>query len=56
MTAGCMAALFEFMGNEFSIRNGLIFQREGNTGRLSTLVWAMNLRDNGFLKYQWLAI
>ena len=55
MTAGLHGGGYlNFMGNEFGHPEWIDFPREGNNWSFKHARRQWNLRDNGFLKYQWL--
>lgn len=55
MTAGLHGGGYlNFMGNEFGHPEWIDFPREGNNWSFKHACRQWNLRDNGFLKYQWL--
>ena len=53
--AGGGEAYLNFMGNEFGHPEWIDFPREGNNWSFHYCRRQWSLRDNGFLKYQWLA-
>ena len=53
--AGGGEAYLNFMGNEFGHPEWIDFPREGNGWSFHYCRRQWSLRDNGFLKYQWLA-
>ncbi|MBO5245176.1 MAG: alpha amylase C-terminal domain-containing protein, partial [Selenomonadales bacterium] len=52
--AGAGEAYLNFMGNEFGHPEWIDFPREGNDWSFHYCRRQWSLRDNGFLKYQWL--
>lgn len=54
MTAGLHGGYLNFMGNEFGHPEWIDFPRQGNDWSFKHARRQWSLRDNGFLKYQWL--
>ena len=54
LTAGLHGGYLNFMGNEFGHPEWIDFPRQGNNWSFKHARRQWSLRDNGFLKYQWL--